>query len=117
GVGNFSFNWVFTAPTSGGPTPVWHTADQTINSGPGTNRGSFVANRPANLVAGDLIIVILHARDNVGSVAAPDGFSSIRKDVSGSSGNDNRGTVLSYWKIATASEPATYSFQGNSMGN
>jgi hypothetical protein len=117
GAGTFSFNWGFTAPTNIGLTPVWHAADQTTNIGAGASAGTIVANRPSNLVAGDLIIVVLHARDNIGNVAAPTGFTVIRRETSGNNGSNDRGTVITYWKIATTTEPATYTFQASSMAS
>ena len=65
--------------------------------------GNAVVTRNANIVAGDLIIASLHSQ-NTGTIAAVStGFTQIASA-------SNNGRQLLLYKIATSSEPSTYSF-------
>jgi hypothetical protein len=101
GGGNLTFDWSFTAPDN---KVVWHIEDQQANSGTGGT--SISVAKPTNLVSGDLVLVILHFSSNPGNIGAPSGFVQINRtpDSGGSA------TVVSYYKIAGASEPANYTF-------
>lgn len=85
--------------------PVWHTADQKTASGSGS---SISVDRPDNVSAGDLIIVVTQARD--GGTIEQDGsyFTLVRHE----SGNvDKDLTISAVWsRIAVADEPASYGF-------
>ena len=96
--------------------PIWYAMDQQFNEGVSGNIQTV--NRPQNVSEGDLIIVTLHYRMTNLTITSSDGFQLIRNETSGVDGN-SRGTVAAFYKVATASEPATYTFttSGNAAGN
>ena len=86
--------------------PVWHSDDQKQNNGTGA---SISVAAPDNLTEGNLIIVVVSTRDD-GTVTADDSaFELIRQESAGTIDNDQPITAA-FWKIATGSEPASYSF-------
>jgi hypothetical protein len=89
-----------------GPSELtWHAADRTVMSGSGS---SITATRPTNIAAGDLIVVVVQARDGGTITPVSTGFTLVRHE-SGTVANDR--SITAIWvKIATASEPASYSF-------
>jgi len=98
-----------TPALASNPAPVWQSADQQTNSG--TSASGSVA-KPTNLAAGDLVILIVVTQNSNGNsnpgITPPANFTLIRSAHDTSS--TRRPEVLAYWKIATASEPASYSF-------
>lgn len=95
--------------TSPGGGAIWHQADLQQNT---ATSGNATVARPTNLSSGDLILVILSDRDNP-TITAPAGFNLIRTETGGS---DNA-QVAAYWKIATASEPTSYTFTRSTNRN
>ncbi|MGE0019769.1 MAG: HYR domain-containing protein [Draconibacterium sp.] len=100
GAGTVSFDWTFLAPPN---KIVWHQEDQKIGASSGS---SMIVPRPTNVSEGDLIIVTIHINDNNLGFTPPSGFSVIRNTTHAT----YIATVASFYKIATASEPASYSF-------
>jgi hypothetical protein len=86
--------------------PSWYTGDQKQNVGTGA---SITVGRPDNLAEGDLIIVVVSARDDGTVTANNSTFELIRHESAGTTDND-RPITAAFWKIATGSEPASYSF-------
>jgi fibronectin-binding autotransporter adhesin len=84
--------------------PTWHASDmqETFSS------GNVTVNKPTNLSTGNLIIVVISYRDG-GSVTANDPAFSLIHLETFSTDND-RGSLSAWMKVATASEPSTYSF-------
>lgn len=89
--------------------PVFHAADLQQNTG---TSGAAVVNRPTNLAANDLVVVVLSDRDNP-TFTAPTGFNLVRRET----GGNDAACVAVYWKIATASEPTSYSFSRSTNRN
>lgn len=79
--------------------PIYHIADQKTASGTGT---SVVINRPDNVVADNLLIVLIH--NEKGSVTPPAGFTLIRTETGWSTQES------AFYRIAGSSEPASYTF-------
>ena len=77
----------------------------------GGNNGSdttIVLNKPAGIQAGDVLIAAVAVR-GVPTVTAPTGWTLIRSDSNGSSMK-----TLSYWRVATSSEPANWTWSFSS---
>lgn len=105
--GIFSFDWYFAAPEN---KPVWHTEDQKANYGSGT---TVTVNGPNNINAGDLIIVTIHSRrPQTNNITQPagQGFIQIAKTIGTIPNTTYKATVASFYKIASATEPNTYTF-------
>lgn len=99
---------VALAPMSFAQAPVWDTAGQkTASAG---NSTSLSVDRPDNVAAGDLIILVFtqqrSAATDTSGFTTPSGFSQIV------SSHDTTSTAtpetVAFYKIATVSEPATY---------
>ncbi|RLD03688.1 MAG: hypothetical protein DRI32_07005, partial [Chloroflexi bacterium] len=101
GEGTLSFDWSLSSPAN---EIVWHTEDQQSGYQSGSN---MIVSRPTNISAGDLIIVTIHIDENVTVSSLPSGFSAISAN---SGSHSTRATLATFWKIATGSEPANYSF-------
>ncbi|MBJ6611142.1 MAG: right-handed parallel beta-helix repeat-containing protein [Candidatus Thiothrix moscowensis] len=98
--------------------PVWQTGTGNQTSNSGTSGNTQTVSKPANIQAGDLIIVTLHYERTNLTLNSSDGFTLIRRETyttSTADGTASRATVAAFYKIATASEPATYTF--TSSGN
>ncbi len=93
--------------------PVVHINDQETNDGSGGNTQTVDA--PSNISAGDLIIVTLHYRRTNTSIVNNNGLNQLFSETSGVNGS-TRSTVAVFYKIATASEPATYTFTTTGNG-
>ena len=104
-----SFSLMTAVPAWASSPPIWHTADQQTSSG--TNTTGSVA-RPTNLAEGDLVILIVAKTTSLDEESAgitpPTGFTLIRSEHD--TGSTERPEALAYWKIATATEPDTYTF-------
>jgi type II secretory pathway pseudopilin PulG len=85
---------------------------------PGTN--SLTIDRPAGLVAGDVMLAQLTVRNNIcgaGGNTPPAGWVLITTSPVSTNGCLNSGTTISqavYYKVAGGSEPATYTWNFNS---
>ncbi|MBK6281816.1 MAG: hypothetical protein IPF54_03360 [Draconibacterium sp.] len=110
GAGNVSFDWTFLAPPN---KIVWHQEDQTV--GVNTSNTNLKVNRPTNLSSGDLVIVTIHLNGNT-TINTPAGFTSIPANTNS---RNSSSTVASFYKIAGASEPASYNFgtSGAALGS
>ena len=92
-----------------GQSPVWNSADQKNNNGQSTNAS---VQKPSNLTAGDLILIIAttqrspNAGSTVSSFSTPAGFTLIRAEHN--AGTTDAPEVVGFYKIAGASEPANY---------
>ncbi len=95
--------------------PVWHDADQRTASGTDT---SLSVARPSNLSAGDLVILLMtQQRSPVSSGSAfttPTGFTRIRSEHDTS--QTDVPEVTAFYKIATASEPTSYTSTASDFG-
>lgn len=100
GAGSVAFDWTFLAPPN---KIIWHQEDQKVGSNSGSS--TMTVARPNNVSAGDLIIVTIHVNDNNLNISGS-GFTLIRNTTHSS----YTATVASLYKIATGSEPASYSF-------
>lgn len=76
----------------------------------GTASSSYVANAPASIATGELLIcsVLVRSAGASNTVTRPTGWTIIDEYISAG----NAGMILSYWKLATGSEPASYTFTG-----
>lgn len=83
----------------------WHGGSTMINTG---NTNSPVVNKPTDLAANNLLIVILNFKDKPASISPPSGFTLINSAAGASAGDD--AAVYVYQKTAGASEPSTYTF-------
>ena len=89
----------------------WHEAGQKTDNSVGTSVASTTVDQPDDVEEGDLIVVVIHGSHGlqVGNWTAPSGFT-----LAASGGTvvnaGNRGSTLIYFKEATASEPADYTF-------
>ncbi|HRJ52933.1 MAG TPA: SdrD B-like domain-containing protein [Candidatus Thiothrix moscowensis] len=96
--------------------PVWQTGTGNQTSNSGTSGNTQTVSKPANIQAGDLIIVTLHYERTNLTINSSNGFTLIRREaLATTDGTASRATVAAFYKIATASEPATYTF--TSSGN
>jgi hypothetical protein len=84
--------------------PVWHQTDLQENNG---SSGNATVNKPTNLNEGDLIILVVSQLDD-NTLTPPSGFTEIVYTGGGTDGGTQNTGIGAYWKIATASEPATY---------
>ena len=73
-----------------------------------------VIDKPTNLSSGDLIILVYNMRTGNSTITPPSGFTLIQN---GSSGSSNHARVAAYYKIATGSEPATYTINVGTTTN
>lgn len=86
-------------------TPVYQAADLQSNT---SANGTLVINKPSNLVTGDLMIAHVGASNISGpSWTPPSGWTAIVTGLGNSSSNP---LVGCFWKVATGSEPSTYTF-------
>lgn len=90
------------------PAPIWHTNGQKTNARTGT---AVSIDRPDNVAAGDMIILIFtqtKASTNVATsgFTAPSGFTLIRTEHA--TGSESRPEIVAFYKIAGSSEPTTY---------
>jgi len=84
---------------SAAAAPTFRSMTQTVGTSNSVN-----VNRPAGVVAGDLLIAA-HAVQDASVSNAPSDWTAVRAT------ENNSGFTLSlYYKVATASEPATYPF-------
>ncbi|UJS23266.1 SdrD B-like domain-containing protein [Thiothrix winogradskyi] len=108
----FSLFVTLTLSMSAHANPVWQTgaSNQTTGNGSSaTTSATLSINKPANVQAGDLVIVTLHYNRTSLTISNAQGFTQIRNETSGADGN-SRATVAAFYKIASASEPASYTF-------
>ena len=75
-----------------------------------TVEGSTTVRRPARVVKGDLLLAALQVDDSPVNVNAPPGWTLVQ-DVPAAIGTGEDFHALVYRKIATAAEPASYTFQ------
>jgi outer membrane protein assembly factor BamB len=68
---------------------------------------SIAITRPAGTQKGDVLVAVIAVRPNTITITAPSGFTLVRREDQ-TTGNTN--AVAVYQKIATASEPASYTF-------
>ena len=106
--------WVFLALVSvmssghvHAQAPEWHTTGQKTASGSGT---ALSVARPDNVSEGDLIILTFTQQRSAASAGSsfttPAGFTLIRSEQA--TGTTSAPEVVSFYKIATASEPTAY---------
>lgn len=102
--------------TASPPTPSWTvgTSQQSAAAGP-TGIATIAMTKPTGTAAGDLLIAALEVVNtgtgDPGTVTLPSGWVLLDSTfVSGASAfvSDARGTLA--WKIATSSEPSSYTF-------
>jgi outer membrane protein assembly factor BamB len=87
---------------------AFRSAASTDRNGQAT---SITISRPAGTSKGDLLVAIIAVRPSGVSITAPGGFTLVRRQ-SNTSGNTNALAV--YQKVATSSEPASYTFSFSS---
>ncbi len=63
-------------------------------------------NRPANVVAGDVMIAAVGMRPHTATLTVPSGWTLVRRTDNTASGASN--SLAVYYKVATASEPVSY---------
>jgi hypothetical protein len=68
---------------------------------------TIVLNKPAGTVKGDVLVAMIAIRPYNATITAPTGFTLLNRQ-NNNNGNDNALAV--YWKVATSSEPATYTW-------
>lgn len=71
------------------------------------NGGSLVIPVPAGTIAGDVMIATLATRPSGSSFSAPSGWTSFADTTQT---NDVTARMTSYWRVATASEPSSYTW-------
>jgi hypothetical protein len=75
--------------------------------GSGNTSNPAIINRPANTVAGDLLVVgLMFEKGQSPSVTPPSGWQLIRR-----TNQLNQVAMVTFYKIATANEPSTYGFR------
>jgi len=87
----------------GGGTPPVIETTSTYNSGGGTV-ASFIINKPAGVVSGDLLIVFMTGTNGITNWAQASGWTMIDENIGSGVGK------AAQWLIAGGSEPATYTF-------
>jgi len=76
---------------------------------------SITITRPTGTAKGDVLIAIIAIRPATATITAPTGFTLIRRQ-NNTTGNGT--SVAMYWKLATSTEPASYTFTlGTNEGN
>lgn len=90
--------------------PVLHTADSKFAT---TSGGTATVDKPDNVVAGDMIVLIRHDSHD-SNEPDPSGFTLIVDERAGV--GLNRGRVTAWYKVATGSEPATYDVAVDNWG-
>lgn len=86
-------------------TPVYQLADTQTNT---SANGTMVLNKPTNLATGDLMVVQVGAASISGSWSTiPSGWTTIANSLNMSANNPSGGI---FSKVATGSEPSTYTF-------
>lgn len=89
--------------------PVYETADQQLADGTDGSTVAASVAKPTNLASGDLVVLQLFCNDAVVSPipTLPSGFTLIDEV---SHGGGSHPQIIACWKVAGASEPATYDF-------
>ena len=95
-----TFTWTVTDATPGA-SPVFKSASYATNNAIAT---TLVVPRPATFATGDLLLASIAIRGS-STISPPAGWTVIRNDLNGTNLRQ-----VTWWKIATASEPATYTF-------
>ncbi len=92
------------AGCGGSSSVVFRDSATAANS---ANGATVTISRPAGAVAGDLLVaqVAFHTHNFVGTITPPSGWTTIRVDS-----DTNHEIQGVFWKVATASEPASYVF-------
>ncbi len=86
-------------------SPVYQSADTQSNT---SANGTLVINKPTNLNQGDLMVAHVGAANIAGPTwTPPAGWNAINNGLGNSSANPLVGV---FWKVATNSEPSTYTF-------
>ena len=101
--------------------PVWHTADQVLLNGSNAST-AWDINKPANVAEGDLLVLVYNSYASiVGNGTAlttvPSGWTMVDYEQS-DDGSAARPEVSIWYKVAGASEPASYTWAatGNTAG-
>ncbi len=92
--------WTVTDATPGA-SPVFKSASYATNNAIAT---TLVVPRPATFATGDLLLASIAIRGS-STISPPAGWTVIRNDLNGTNLRQ-----VTWWKVATASEPATYTF-------
>jgi hypothetical protein len=91
------------------PTPTPQPAVITVrgSSSASADEGrELLINKPANMVAGDVLVAQVSIRDAGAAVTAPSGWTQVRADtVTG------KMKQLIYYRVASSSEPTSYAWQ------
>lgn len=76
-----------------------------------TATGSLTLTKPASVVVGDILLVSVFPQDtqDCGGVTPPSGWSAVPPTTTTIGGGTVIGTY-GFWKVATGSEPSTYTF-------
>jgi hypothetical protein len=97
------------ATSFGSSTSCVQTATITFVATSNGSAGSAV-NKPAGTAQGDVLVAAVQVRGmSSDTITAPTGWNLIRRD----SDPNSQVTAATYWKLAGASEPATYTFTTN----
>ncbi len=99
-----SVNTSTSTPTS---TPVSATIALRSASSNAAASGSLTINKPAGTVANDVLIAGVAVRPQNGTITAPAGWTLIRRL---DNPNPNQSSLVTYYKVAGASEPASYTW-------
>jgi outer membrane protein assembly factor BamB len=96
-------------PTSADAAVAFRAASSKDQNG---SASTIVLNKPTGTIKGDVLVAMIAVRPYNATITAPTGFTLLNRQ-NNNNGNDNALAV--YWKIATSSEPTTYtwSFSAN----
>lgn len=109
-VGSGAHTWSVTT-TSTAPAPTVRSSSQAAFSGSGTTN-TLTINKPTGTIANDVMVAAIVMRPLSATVTPPTGWTEIHQ----SAGNVPK--LITYWKVASGSEPASYQWTiGNSPSN
>jgi hypothetical protein len=98
-------------PVVGGisTTPGTHVGTNIVGSSAGT--GAVTVNVPAGVQAGDMMLAIIEQPGITSTVNLPSGWTQLYQADSGAGTSWRR--QIAFYKVASASEPASYTFTSN----
>jgi hypothetical protein len=100
-----------------GPVVRAYIKDTSFASHNSSATGETIA-RPANYAAGDLIVLaIVQDMGGAANITTPSGFTSLGTLATGVTGASGGAVHGIFYKVATGSEPASYSFTVNSSSD
>lgn len=105
--GDSAYSNEASGTTTAASIPIFRAA---TSAGATSGVLSLKINKPAGTAQGDVLVAAIAIRPSTATVTAPSGWTLLRR-INNSSGNS--GSLVVYYKVATASEATNYSWSFN----